>query len=230
MLELLKKDLGMCRLLLIGGFLAVTVPYLFFTLYSLYGKGLTAEETRQLWGMSLLAGSQFSVILSIVSIPFLGGYIVAGERREQTAEFLAYLPVPKTSILISKSIVCLIWSMFAATVYFVMVQLVIPALLQDSSAALSSNLEGASWMASMTAAMFGVSWMLSCMIKSPVLAVVGGLCTPFVVLAIAVFLSMQFGFQIDQTLSPYDAAIVFGAIAITAFAIGSIYFVKRIEP
>ena len=108
MIELLKKDFGLCRHVLLGGVIALLVPYLAVIVYTVGTGGtaaLSASESIEYVSLSLLGASQTSLWLATFSIAFLGGFIIAGERRDRSAEFLAFLPPRKPAILLSKAIV-----------------------------------------------------------------------------------------------------------------------------
>jgi len=176
-----------------------------------------------------MSAAAFSGVITIVSFPFLGGYIVAGERRERSAEFLGYLPPKRFEILLSKFLICLGWTIFALTVYLLVSQWLIPSLLGEESA-LRMNWETTPGMFAMFASMFGVAWMLSCIITSPVFSVVGGLCAPFVVLIFALSASVAFEQRIDELLSPRSMFVVFTSIAVISFATGCFSYLRRVEP
>lgn len=229
MLELVKKDFGMCKMLLIGGAVAVLLPYLAFGVYGLYEMNSSGMNTKQFWGMGLATATMFSSVITIVSLPFLGGYIVAGERRERSAEFLAYLPPKRTAILVSKLLICVGWTIFVLTVFLAFSQWLIPRLMGDEST-LQMNWETTPGMFAMFASMFCVAWMLSCIITSPVFSVVGGLCTPFVVLIFALSASVAFEQRIDHMMSPLNMFIGFTSIAVISFATGCFCYVRRVEP
>lgn len=229
MFELVRKDFGMCRMLLGGFGIAVVLPYLAFAAYGLYEMNTSAANSLQNWGTLFSLATVFSGVITVGSFPFLGGYIVAGERRERCAEFLAYLPPKRSEILISKFLICLGWTIFALTVFLVMSQIVVPSLMGDE-ATTRLSWETTPGMFAMFASMFGVAWMLSCIITSPVFAVVGGLCTPFIVLIFGLCISMMFEERIDHLGTPLNMFIIFTTIAVGAFVTGCFCYVRRVEP
>ena len=68
--------------------------------------------------------SSISLGLSLITFAMLGGNAIAGERADRSAEFLAYLPVSRWSILVGKSLIALapaagIWMVNLALLFLV---------------------------------------------------------------------------------------------------------------
>ena len=62
--------------------------------------------------MDWIATAVLSTAASILTLTLLGGYAIACERADRSAEFLAYQPIPRSKILASK----LVWPIAAAVV------------------------------------------------------------------------------------------------------------------
>ena len=229
MRELLKKDFGLCRHVLMGGMIALIVPYLAVIVYMACTSGLSDSESIEFLSLSLLSASNTSVWLSTFSIAFLGGFIIAGERRDRSAEFLAFLPPKRSAILLSKAIVCLAWVIVVAIAYFLVTDLIVPWI-SDGEHVYEASARMIFLACSVVAAVFGTSWLASTMLTSPVLAVLTGLVAPYGVVMIVYVLQFQFGWELADDLAITVSGTVLFAVGAVSFLGGWWYFCKRIEP
>ena len=232
MVELLKKDFGICKMAILLAASILVLPYIVNAIYNLWLVGLEPDEIREVWGRSMLHGSQISMVLTMLSFPFLAGYIIAGERSLRTAEFLGYLPASRASILFSKFLVCASWALAVTAMYLLVLLVVVQWLLpQGLQGPRLENFGDEILMFSSTAAaMFGVSWMLSCMIRSPVLAVCGGIVAPWLLMVILYSTSVYFGWSVGDVVSEYSVPLLNSVASIVSFVIGCVCFLRRTEP
>ena len=230
MLELIKKDFGLCRHVLIGGVIALIVPYLTVIIYTACTSGLSDSESIEFLSLSLLGASSTSLWLSTFSIAFLGGFVIAGERRDRSAEFLAFLPPKRSAILLSKAIVCAVWVIVVAIAYFLVTDLIVPWI-SNGEHAYEATARNVFLACSIVFSVFGTSWLASTMLTSPVLAVLAGLVAPYGIAMIVYVMQLQLGWEFadDRAMTLYYAIVLFAVGALT-FIGGWWYFCKRIEP
>ena len=198
--ELLRKDFGLCRHVLMGGVIALLAPYIAIIVYRLNVSGLTPDEEIEFFSMGLLGASQTGVWLSMLTIAFLGGSIFAGERRDGSAEFLAFLPPSKSSIVLSKAIVCFAWMIVVAIVYFSVTDLIVPWI-SNGDHMYSPTGREIWYVVALIFAVFGTSWLFSTLLDSPVMAVLAGLVTPFSLATALYVLQLRLGWEINEDLA-----------------------------
>ena len=225
------REYRLNRLILITGVFLLLLPYLIALIVLLWPKSrpLTAPHITQLF----VAAAIYSVALSQVTMALLGGNAIAGERADRSAEFIAYLPLPRKRLLGGK----LSLTFFAVVVIWVTNSLVlgiaaswIPELPRDIN-----DLYKIPFYIALTGFTFyGVSWLISSFQSSPTFAVGGGLITPLIV-----FMGLLMGVQAaERTMDfkPPNLVVPFGysaiclTIALVCFSIGTWYYLKRIEP
>jgi hypothetical protein len=79
---------------------------------------------------------------------------------------------------------------------------------------------------------FGVSWLLSSVLESPTFAISGGLVTPLLVftgIMTAAWLLMIPPATLNSFMAPLYAGICF-VLAPVCFAVGTAYYLRRVEP
>ena len=229
MYELLLKDFGLCRNVLKGGVFALLVPYIAVIVYRLNAYGLTAEQEIEFYSMGLLKASQNVVWLSMFTIAFLGGFIVAGERRDGSAEFLAFLPPSRSSILLSKAIVCFAWMIVVATVYFSVTDLIVPWI-SNGDHMYSPTGREIWYVVALMFAVFGTSWLFSTLLDSAEMAVLVGLVIPYpAVITLSVLFQVVLGWEVKGAeINHYTwLCLIFGA---ATFVGGCWHYTSRIEP
>lgn len=229
MLELIRKDVGLCRNVLLGGLIALLAPYAWVLSEILDNTfntpGWTYEEAIELFCLRAIWASLLSVYFSIVHIAFLAGFIVAGERRDRSAEFLAFLPPAKWMVISSKAIVCLGWAALVAILYFLFTELIVPWV---SDGEYSYRQSGGMSLAVPAYALtvFGGAWLLSCCIESPIFSIIAGLLAPFLIVSTLYLVGRWIG-SVDIGLS---TNWVFTIIGFASFFGGVWHFTSRVEP
>jgi ABC-type transport system involved in multi-copper enzyme maturation permease subunit len=232
MKALLRKDWHVNRAVLLataGGFV---LPYLvgtFLNLMSLWRNGDCMP-----WPSLLAFSGLWSLGISFGTITFLAGNAIAGERADRSAEFFAYLPVPRRDALLSRIVVALtpallVWLINLAIVFSVpwfgeqhlprdVRQL---AQLRDRAVAI---------IALITVLAFGVAWLCTSLLRSPAIAASLGLLAPgilFVVLETMKEIAYARHAEFDDGLWYAWLAPV---LACLAFATGCVYYLRRVEP
>jgi len=124
MRSLLWKDYRINRLLLIFGLVVCFGPWI---LASVWGDFLSVRMNDEApWRAPgfWISTCIFSLGLSVFTLAMLGGNAIAAERADRSAEFLAYLPVARWSVIVSKSLIAIaagaaIWGVNLFILFFV---------------------------------------------------------------------------------------------------------------
>jgi hypothetical protein len=226
----LWKDVRVNRLPLLIGVALLVAPYV------VVGTAVThmpvwQEATRaSAWAVLLATGCYFSLMCSQASLAMLSGHVIAAERGDRSAEFLAYLPPSRGQVLLSKAIVLL---GFAAVVWGLnsSANLVADYLAVDTDAArmLTADMASLGRLAAIGALAIGAGWCASSMLENSGPAVAFALVAPLVV----------FGFlQLTRYLANWPDELSFDdvyfaacwPIGVSLFAAGTVYFLRRVEP
>lgn len=231
MKALLWKDYRTNRPLLVIGVVLLLTPYAVLIGWIWYSIGLTAATPTQ-WAESLLTAAQASLAFSQLTLLLLAGTIIAGERRDRSAEFLAYLPPSRPAILTSKALlsaatVVVIWGLT-----LVITGLVVPGLDAEvlSGTRRDRLLEFLTIMAASGMALFGTAWLGSSMLESPTYSTAIGL--------LAVML-LALGLNVCHTLTGWPVRgesfvqalhLLYIGCGIAGFLAGWTYYVRRVEP
>lgn len=178
MKALLWKDYRQNRQLLLAAGILFLLPYAFVIVMRCveilrFGQGLDVGWARDMEGASIA-----SMGISVVLCAFIAGNAVAGERADRSAEFAAYLPIPRRSAIASKAItavcMCLLMlllnSLIFTAAWLVQERTAISHVVDNPDA-----LDVAVNMAITAVFIFGVSWLLSTLLRSPAMAAAGGI-------------------------------------------------------
>jgi len=230
MRSLLWKDYRINRLLLIFGLVVCVGPWIiaiarYFQL-TIRGEGVW-------WGPEpWVSTSSISLGLSMFTFAMLGGNAIAAERADRSAEFLAYLPVSRWSILAGKSLIALtpavaIWMVNLAFLFWVA-----PRLAEGVSAAEMVRRpevhEFFDVFGPVSVLLFGAGWFWSAVLHSH------GLATgmSFFTLAVVVFgmIGIEYGLGVDGFFTNQSLAIVFLIAGIGGYVAGCLTYVHRLEP
>jgi hypothetical protein len=229
MKTLYMKDLRVNWIVVFTGLIIGAGPWILAPLLvSEYGEWDLGSSLT--WARILKFGSIFSILCSQATLGLLSGNLIATERADRSAEFLAYLPPSKIEILGSKILVLvtavvLIWGV-NLPLYSIALHL-IP----------SDPLEGTGQIRSMLTmcaaagiCAIGSGWIASSYVSSPAIAALCAMMGPmFVSLSI---LASSYFLEWPVTESDYvnTLKIAFGVVGIVLFSAGSLYFVRRVEP
>jgi ABC-2 family transporter protein len=207
---LLWKDYRLSRAILLAGVLLALGPCLF---------GARDRVLDPWWTISAFL-SQFTMAL-------LAGNIIARERADRSAEFLAFQGASRAAVITSKALLCLL--VFVVINVLVVVSWEALLLTPDPYSLrlprwyTASHLFGA---ASTGLAFWGCCWLLSSFLESPAVAVLIGIPVP----ALVVFVLNQVDW--GQRLSTYWYCYggTCSAIGTACFIAGTYYYMRRREP
>lgn len=171
--------------------------------------------------------SYCGLFLSPLTLAFLGGNIIACERADRSAEFLAYQPVSRFRILASKLILVLLTlAVIWLPNLLIMRFLEIPTPLHAEYWTILGNV------AFFAFVFFCAAWMLSSMLANPGAAVLGALITPllvgFCVLGVHWMLELPYE-GLNGILWPWTRRICL-VLAPVCFVTGTWYYLRRVEP
>jgi ABC-type transport system involved in multi-copper enzyme maturation permease subunit len=218
------------QVLVIGAVLLLT-PYAVVVGWIWYNVGLT-QAGAPVWAESLFTAGHASLAASQLTILILAGTIIAGERRDRSAEFLAYLPPSRPVILTSKSLLCgatviAIWGLSLA-----MLGLVVPRLNPNvvSGANHERLLEFLAIMAASGVALFGTAWLASSMLESPTYSTAIGLITILLVPFLLNACHTLTGWPADSEGFVRWLRLLYVGVGAAGFVAGWAYYVRRVEP
>jgi ABC-type transport system involved in multi-copper enzyme maturation permease subunit len=226
MMTLLRKDLRLSRLPLIVAITLAIAPY--FTaaamLYQVYAPDTPSMATIADY---LASAAVFGLMLSIVTAGMFAGNIVACERADGSAVFLASQPVSRWQILRSKLVlvfaaIATIWLLHTAMLYGLA-----PALDVDSRP--YAQIENPTLFAgSLIIVTTGIALLASILGRSPSMAISAGLAAAFFV-PWSIYL-----FSLFVSMAPDDvrvaSTIAQWTIGLAGLIGGTAIYVKRVEP
>jgi ABC-type transport system involved in multi-copper enzyme maturation permease subunit len=188
---------------------------------------LDASLTALSWGRRLdeivLAGSLFSHGLAQLSLAVLSGNLIASERVNRSAEFLAYLPPSRGMVLSAKAAV-----LGGAAV----VLLIIPISILGLAALLGGSHSGEGYQKVLSIVAYisalgfcasGIGWLGSCCLQSNAVAILFAILTPWIV-AIAIT-TVSRGAEAMAILIAANLAI-----GLAGFLFGTRHYLNRVEP
>jgi ABC-type transport system involved in multi-copper enzyme maturation permease subunit len=195
--------------------------------YGMAGVSILLDESiaSQPFGRrlaSILAGgSMMAYGVAQLSLAVLAGNLVAGERTNRSAEFLAYLPPSRGMVLSAKALVLGGWA-----VVILLVPLVVGSL-----GVLVSGYPGGSGRLAMIAVSIasfgfcgaGVGWLASCCLQSNALAILFSILAPWVVAYVVM------GATWGEASQGLYAAVNL-AIGLAGFLFGTRHYLHRMEP
>ncbi len=186
---------------------------------------LDASLTAHSWGRRLeeilRAGALFSHATAQLSLAVLAGNLVASERVNRSAEFLAYLPPSRGMVLTAKATVLGVSALVLLLVPLSIVGLT--ALVgkppsADKLLIIFSTISAIGFCAS------GIGWLASCCLQSNAVAILFAILTPWI-LAIAITHACRYP---ESTTAILIAANL--AIGLAGFLFGTRHYLNRVEP
>jgi hypothetical protein len=228
MKALLWKDYHVNRVVLGVGAAVLALPYVLFGAASLWQRWRYGGPDP--WPLVLVTAGVFSLGLSLLTLALLAGNAIAGERADRSAEFLAYLPVSRQRILLSKALLALAASLLVWVVNLAVLYGVDPFLdaLPGPDGTLKRN-EALPYLAAMAVLAFGLAWCTSSLLSSPAISACLGIALPIVLLVtFTVFqsaYSKQSEFVWDRQ---YETTCI--VLGIVGFTVGTCSYLRRIEP
>ena len=159
------------------------------------------------------------------TVALLAGNAVAGGRADRSAEFLAYLPLPRWRVLASKLVLPLITVTAAAGVNIVFVDLRI----RPVEPVELSDLVDLRLFASVLLVVYCAGWLATQFLSSPLYAAVIGVLVPIGVgVKVVVMLDLS-GADGNASLTEWLAVINIST-AFVCFSLGTWVFLRRHEP
>ncbi|MCP4663824.1 MAG: ABC transporter permease subunit [bacterium] len=223
MKALLWKDCRVNQFVLIVGTVIFFLPYFIGLIGGIFSQWY--------WDYDSVRGlGHLSLLLSLVTITMLGGNAMAAERADRSAEFLAYLPPSRRSLIASKIILAVGGSLFVWIVNLVTILVLAPRLrgAPPLDGALTEAPGDRLLVVVVTAVvLFGVAWLLSSFVASPAIATGGGFLAPAVV-AGALMTVKYFYLQPFPFWSWYNTLGL--TVGILGFVAGTVCYLRRFEP
>lgn len=228
LMELLRKDLRICRLPIISGITCLLGAFLLSALITSSDVTPLWKGDAANWAWALKTGCSYAAILCQSTVAMIGGTIIATERADRSAEFLAYLPPTRWQMLRSKMFVLLgafavIWGICLGG------DLLAHRLDSESEMIDSINMLPLKAIAPFGVLTAGVGWWASARFSSTGPAVGLAFASPFVVAAL-----LQGVVRIFDWPHVSDFSNVFGivctCVGLAAFTLGSLYYLRRVEP
>ncbi len=227
---LVRKDLRLCRLPIIAGVLLLAAPFLMSAIMVMNMPLWEEATAASAWAVLIATGCHFSAACSQATLAMLSGSLIAVERADRSAEFLAYLPPSRLEVLGGKLIVlgsgvCVIWGVNLC------LDVVAGWLAGDIQAAhlLTDNLVGFPQLAAVGMVAIGGGWCASACLDNTGPPVAVAFMSPLVVLGLV---------QLCRYLTGWPDALDFARVYFTscavagigAFLFGSVYYLRRVEP
>ena len=227
---LLWREFRLNRLILITGAVLLLLPYLVVIIVLWWPKAPTARALNitQVFGVAAIQ----SLVLSQLTVVLLGGNAMAGERADRSAQFMAYLPLPRTRRLGAKLILAftataLIWGTNLLVLWIIVST--VPGIRSDFSSS-DNPLEVIYYVAITGLVFYGVSWLISSFESSPTFAVGGGLITPMLVFMGLKAAAWAMGLRSIDPFVGIQYATICPILAVVCFSIGIWYYLNRVEP
>jgi ABC-type transport system involved in multi-copper enzyme maturation permease subunit len=232
MRALLAKDRRLFRLPMTGLLVASAGSYLVaFIVIPIVGRTEWSIEPV------LLAAPILAIEMTALLASTFGGLAIAGERSDQTADFLGLLPVTRKQIVLSKWIVS-IFTLGFCGLFHTAVALFLTGFIAPHNALHDLRHNPAGWASvaafgvlwiGCTTSFFGVAWLLSTFTKSgPISA-----CTSIAVTLGSAGLT---GFCIERPdrIEEWKVLLTLGcfmlAIGLSSLIAGTVHYLRRIEP
>ena len=229
MKNLLWREFHWNRVVVIETAVVFLLPYAFTLLLMLWPKEspLSSRKIAESFAYTALV----SLVISQITIAFLAGNAFAGERSDNTAEFVGYLPVSRGQRLASKLLFALVIAVLIWGInLLVFLSLAGPELPGFGNA--RQYVAFVRYLACVGLAVFGAAWCLSSILTSPSLSASAGILTPILIglsfhfAAFAMGISSEGQRQLENTWFPV-ATITVGIVGL---ALGIRLFLKRVEP
>jgi hypothetical protein len=226
MKALFWKDCRINGLVIVIGGVLLVGPYVGAALWQI-GDAWPAWPSAPAWAGMVLWSSQVSLAFALVTLALLGGNTIACERADRSAEFLAYLPPSRASILASKAALALTVAAVIWGLNLLMDWGLAPVIsrqpLWQISRLHKTNL------AASGAFLFGVSWLGSSRLESPAFATSLGIASVFLVLIALAGLKVSVGWPARDEFE-YWSNVVLATLGTGSFAAGTWYYLRRVEP
>lgn len=234
---LVWKDYRMIRPIVIVALALVILPHALAAWMAWQGAGAhlnvrygMASDHRLM--CNLVWSSAYSTIFLQFLLAVVGGSLIAGERVDRSADFLACLPASRGRILASKLSIAVTLAALLWIPNLVILGITSQGLQPQEASRFFQPLGTYAIVGLMS---FCVAWLCSSMLESPTFASVIGLVSPLAVSMGMVVYCRIAGYEAwRDVLSSWETlrwyqGICLG-IAILSFAGGTLYYLRRAEP
>lgn len=236
MLALLKKDLLLNRVVIVGNLIAMLGIYVVAVVVTLTSRH---PIPARMWFEAFYRASIGSICLTCAMITVYAGCIFAQERRERSANFLAMMPIRRLPVIISKLIAT--WSpallfvlvnsvvFMGALILWTLKQPVEPYVYRNTFVSLiQSVIVGGA----ITLMAFGVAWMCSTFLESPIVSagIAFGVTLGANVLITMIVMNSELPTLTRDELAWTLCASISSLIGIGTFVLGTLYYLRRISP
>jgi ABC-type transport system involved in multi-copper enzyme maturation permease subunit len=224
---LVWKDYRLNRWIVWAAVLLLVAPHVMAAILALRGVALRMDVMK-----NFVFSGIYSLALLQVVIALFGGNLIAGERADRSAEFMAYLPVSRGRKLVSKlwvglGLLALVWLPNLA-----ILAIAFPGGADPFFREVWAILLG---IAVTEATIFCVAWLFSSMLESATFSACAGLLAPMLV-----GMCIGWGYVLVDSLVglPYHSGLVVFAcyvgacllLSAASFAGGTLYYLRRVEP
>jgi ABC-type transport system involved in multi-copper enzyme maturation permease subunit len=228
---LVWKDARVNRLPLIACAALLIAPYAVVAAAVMQLPIWMESTTSSAWAVLLATGSYFSVMCSQATLTILSGNLIAAERSDRSAEFLAYLPPSRRQLLASKALLLLLVAVVVWGTNLV-IQMLADMLAADADAGartLTADMASLGTMAAIGSVAIAAGWCASCMLSAAGTAVGLAVCAPLLLGGLFQASQLITGWP-DELSFPDVYFIACWLTAVTLFVAGSVYYLRRIEP
>jgi ABC-type transport system involved in multi-copper enzyme maturation permease subunit len=217
MKSLLWEEYRQNRQLLILVGLSSAIPYVGALVAYLYAH-LSPYAVEPLWEPSVHEMSGLAMIVTFLACALIGGNAIAGERVNRSAEFTFYLPISRQSAWLAKTLVAVAACTTLCIIHTSVSLVSFPGNTHD--------MEFLFIILSVCMMSFGSAWLSSSLLNSPAIASVLGITVAPVygvhwerILTALALPTSETAFGISAT-----------ALGLVCFAVGSLRYLRRVEP
>lgn len=226
---LVWKEYRLNRLILGVGAALLVLPHLVSLILVWYEAGHPLMEGMSRLSQNLAYSAGYSLVLSQLTLCLLGGYTIACERVDRSAEFLAYLPLSRSRIMAGKIVLPLLAFALIWGLNLLILKVTIPGAWLSVAEFREWALVVLGGLAITGLVFFCSGWLLSSALESPTFAIAGGLMTPVIVVTGIQTVAWLFEFPSDEFVGPWYRYICLG-LAPACFVAGTWYYLRRVEP
>jgi ABC-type transport system involved in multi-copper enzyme maturation permease subunit len=226
MTGLLWKDYRLNRGLLILSVVGLAGVY-FIGLAVEISNTWPALPAPKVWADALSSYGHMALSILPFIAALLGGNAIACERADRSAHFLAYLPPTKGQILVSKLAVAGSALAIFCGGNLVAIYLIAPLLNPEPTNFLYMLGTPGGALAGCVLT-FGIGWLGSAWLEKPTMPVLAALAVPFVIGYGLFTIAAVFGISRFEVFE--WTGVVSLSVGIAAFAAGTWYYLRRVEP
>lgn len=227
MKALLWKEYRQHRQLMVASAIILSAPYLVVLLVGLFATIKYGPQQPAAWEHNFAVSGAIALAACVLLAAFFGGNAIAGERGDRSAEFVAYLPISRSSTIVCKAIIAIGACVIMLTINSSVVTLCASALSTEPSVEYyPGGMVLATWIAA--ALVFSVAWGVSSVVTRPATAAATGLGALLILIFASLLIEEALGPKADQATPVWYtvSCLVFGATGIT----GTAYYLHRLEP